>query len=153
MKDCVAEHIQTLCLSDPAFARKTMNPRKNMVNCFRYINRKAWDYVQDEIKASGITPGPDTLAYSCDVPDDLCYQWAEDYFNDPDADEDKEKEEKFVPKPYIGKSSKTAGKAKKTVPKKKVEKKPAARKSAEKPAENSEQITFGSFTMPEEKVG
>ena len=28
MKECVAEHIQTLCLSDPAFARKVMHPAK-----------------------------------------------------------------------------------------------------------------------------
>lgn len=146
MKDCVAEHIQTLCLSDPAFARKTMDPRKNMVNCFRYINRKAWDYVQDEIKASGITPGPGNQAYSCDVPDDLCYQWAEDYFNDPDAKED-QVEEEFVPKPYYGKPTKAPKKSR--TKKESAAKKPAAKK----PAKDSEQITFGAFTMPEEKAG
>lgn len=27
-----------------------------MVNCFKYITRKAWEYVQDEMKADGITP-------------------------------------------------------------------------------------------------
>ena len=146
MKDCVSEHIQTLCLSDPAFARKTMDPRKNMVNCFRYINRKAWDYVQDEIKASGITPGPGNQAYSCDVPDDLCYQWAEDYFNDPDAKED-QVEEEFVPKPYYGKPTKAPKKSR--TKKESAAKKPAAKK----PAKDSEQITFGAFTMPEEKAG
>ena len=48
----------------------------------------------------------------------MCFQWAVDYFNDPDAKEDHEDEEEFVPKPYIGgstfksKGSKTAkGKA------------------------------------------
>lgn len=57
MKECVSEYIQTLCLDDPAFARLTMHPKKTMIHCFQYISRKAWDYVQDELKASGIQPG------------------------------------------------------------------------------------------------
>ena len=40
--------------------------------------------------------------YGEDVPDDLCYQWAIDYVNDPDAKEDKEPKEIFKPKPYTG---------------------------------------------------
>ena len=39
LKECISEHIQTLCFSDPAFARLTMHPRKNMIHCFMYINR------------------------------------------------------------------------------------------------------------------
>lgn len=103
MKECVAEFIQTKCLEDIAFARLTMHPRKSMIHCFQHISRKAWDYIQDELKASGIQPGPGSQGYGCDVPDDLCYQWAEDYFRDPDAKEDHEEEEKFVPNPYYGK--------------------------------------------------
>ena len=38
------------------------------------FNRKAWDYVQDELKASGTRPGPGQQIYGCDVPDDMCYQ-------------------------------------------------------------------------------
>ena len=77
MKECVSEHIQMLCMEDTAFARLTMHPKKNMIRCFQYINRKAWDYVQDELKASGTRPGPGQQTYGCDVPDDMCYQWAE----------------------------------------------------------------------------
>ena len=125
MKECVAEFIQTKCLEDIAFARLTMHPRKSMIHCFQYISRKAWDYIQDELKASGIQPGPGSQGYGCDVPDDLCYQWAEDYFRDPDAKEDQEQEEKFVPKPYYGKSSSKATKAaKKKQEKKKTDPKP-----------------------------
>ena len=54
MKECVSEHIQMLCMEDTAFARLTMHPKKNMIRCFQYINRKAWDYVQDELKATVI---------------------------------------------------------------------------------------------------
>ena len=63
MKECVAEFIQTKCLEDIAFARLTMHPRKSMIHCFQYISRKAWDYIQDELKASGIQPGPGSQGY------------------------------------------------------------------------------------------
>ena len=114
MKECISEHIQTLCLSDRAFAERVMHPRKTMIHCTWYINRKAQEFVEQEMKDNGIKPDRNGI-YGCDVPDDLCYQWAEDYFNDPNAKEDQEEEEKFVPKPYVGKSktpSKTAAKGK-----------------------------------------
>ena len=106
MKDCVSEHIQTVCLENASFARFTMYPNKSMINCFRYINRKAREYIEQEMKDNDIKP--ENGVYGGDVPDDLCYQWAEEYFMDPDAPEDQtEKEEKFVPKPYQGKSVST----------------------------------------------
>ena len=147
LKECINEHIQTLCLSDPAFARLTMHPRKNMIRCFMYINRKAQEYVQDEIKLSGIQPGPGMQIYSTDIPDDLCYQWAEDYFRDPTVQEDEEKEEKFVPRPFQGKTV-TKTTPKKPAEKKKTAKKPAEKKEPEpkKPAEDG-QMSFGQMAM------
>lgn len=112
MKECVAEHIQSLCKKDTAFARKTMHPRKTMIKCFKYINRQARDYVKQEMADNDIKP--DGNGYGCDVPDGLCYQWAEDYFNSTDVPEDQEKEEKFVPKPYTGTPSKPAKSVKKS---------------------------------------
>ena len=116
MKLCVMEDVQTECLADPAFARLVMNPKKKMVNCFHYINRKAREYLEQEMKDNDEKPIAD--GYGCDVPDDMCYLWAEEYFMDMDAEEDKEKEEKFVPKPYSGKpaprSKKKADKKKPT---------------------------------------
>lgn len=109
MKECVSEYIQTLCLEDPAFARLTMHPRKTMIHCFHYINRKAREFVEQEMKDNDIKP--ENGVYGSDVPDDLCYQWAEEYFRDPNAKEDEEKEEKFVPRAYSGK---TGGKSKNT---------------------------------------
>ena len=96
------------------FSRLTMHPRKTMIHCFFYINRKAREFVEQEMKDNDIKP--ENGVYGSDVPDDLCYQWAEEYFRDPDAKEDQEKEEKFVPRAYNGKSNvkskstKTAGK-------------------------------------------
>lgn len=110
MKDCVSEHVQAMCRQDPAFARRTMHPRKSMMHCFWYINRKAKEFIEKEMKSNGTQP--EGGIYGDDVPDDLVYQWAVDYFNDPDAQEDKEKEEKFTPRPYVGKSSKASKSAK-----------------------------------------
>lgn len=147
MKECVSEHIQTLCFSDPVFARLTMHPRKNMIHCFQYINRKAQEYVQDELKASGIQQGPGLQIYSADIPDDLCYQWAEDYFRDPTVKEDEEQEEKFVAKPYVSKTG-TKTTVKKPAEKKKAEKKSAAKKQPEPkmPTEDG-QISFAQMAM------
>ena len=147
MKECVAEYIQTMCIEDPAFARKTMHPRKTMIRCFQYISRKAWAYIQDELKANGIQPGPGQQGYGSDIPDDLCFQWAVDYFNDPDAKEDHEDEEEFVPKPYIGgstsksKGSKTA-KGKTGDKKADTSKKAAAKEPSKKPAKDDSQLSL-----------
>lgn len=146
MKDCVAEHIQTLCLSDPAFARLTMHPRKKMVHCFQYITRKAWEYIQDELKADGIQPGQGAAGYGAAVPEELCYQWAEDYFRDPTAKEDEEEEETFTPKPYPGKAAPKT-KVKKPAEKKKTEKKPPEKKSEEKKPANDDQLSFGQMAL------
>lgn len=131
MKECVSEYIQTACLEDAAFARQVMLPQKNMVRCFQYINRKAYEYVQDEMKADGVQPGRDTPCYSSDIPDGLCYHWAEEYFRTMDVKEDKEAEEEFVPKPYAGRTT-ASSKGKKTGAKKSTAKKSAAAKPAEK---------------------
>ncbi len=127
MKICVTESIQTLCYEDMDFARMVMHPRKSMMNCFKYINRKALEYLKEEMKNSGEkTQGVQMVGG--DIPDGLCYQWAEEYFRDMDAQEDKTDEDKaFVPKPYTGK----------TTAKKKTDKKPAAKKSVPKASEKS----------------
>lgn len=142
MKECVAEYIQTLCVEDPAFARLVMNPKKNMVRCFQYISRKAWEYVQDELKANGIKPERGMQPYGCDLPDDLCYHWAEEYFRTPDVKEDQEEEEKFVPKPYYGGTSSKSKAKKKGEKKKTASVKPEIKKTEKKPASNDGQLSF-----------
>ena len=122
MKEAVSEHIQAKCREDAAFARLVMDPDKSMINCFQYINRKAREYAEPEMKDLGIER---TGTYGCDVPDGLCFQWAEDYFNDPNAKEDHKDEEKFIPKPYV--PNHKAAKAK-TAKAKSDKKKPAPEK-------------------------
>ena len=132
MKECVSEHIQSLCKKDTAFARKTMHPRKTMIRCFKYINRMARDYVKQEMEDNDIKP--DGGGYGCDVPDGIIYQFAEDYFNSTDVPEDCEKEEKFIPKPYTGTSAKPVKKTKK------AEKKP--KRQQNKPSGSYEQMSL-----------
>ena len=135
MKDCVSEYIQTKCLEDPAFARRVGHPHKSMIHCIWYINRKAREYIEQEMKDNGIER---TGVYGLDVPDGLCFQWAEDYFRDENAEEDHKDDEKFVPKPYVSTNRKAA--------KSKTDKKPspAAKPKAEKPkAPGMEQLTLG----------
>lgn len=136
MKECVSEHIQDLCRKDPAFARLTMHPKKSMINCFRYINRKAKEFVEQEMKDNDTKP--ENGIYGCDVPDGLVYQWAEEYMHDADAPEDAEKEEKFVSKPYVNTQPKTKSAASKT------KKSAKTKKKEEKQAETGEyeQMSF-----------
>lgn len=145
MKECVSEYIQTKCLDDPAFARLAMHPRKTMVHCFWYINRKAREFIQQEMKDNDIKP--ENGIYGGDVPDDLCYQWAEDYFRDLDAKEDKETEDKFVEKPYYGKSSSSKSSPRKKQ-KKDAEKKPDTTKQAEKPVLEGQLSFIGQMSLP-----
>lgn len=135
MKVCVSEHIQTKCLEDMDFARMAMHPRKNMINCFKYITRQARAYAEQEMKDNGEEPV--NGIYDTDVPDGLCYQWAEDYFNDLDAPEDKGKDEKFVPKPYTG------PKPRKTPAKKNDKKQKPPEQKAEPPADGGQMSLLG----------
>lgn len=136
LKECVAEHIQSICRKDPAFARLTMHPRKSMAHCFLYINRKAKEFILQEMEENGILK--DSNGYGSDVPDGFCYQWSEDYFHDADALEDEQKEEKFVSKPYTG----AAAKPKKAASKAKKSNKPAD-KTQKQESGNYEQMTLG----------
>ena len=141
MKQCVTEMIQIFCHEDLDLARQVMHPRKNMVNCFRYITRKAKEFVLQEMKDNDIKP--DREGYGSDVPDDLCYQWAKEYFFDMEAPEDKDpNEEQFVPKPYIGKT--TTSKAKKKTEKKKPEPKKV---EAPTPAPTANEGQLDMFSM------
>ena len=141
MKQCVTEMIQVFCYEDLDLARQVMHPRKNMVNCFRYITRKAKEFVLQEMKDNDIKP--DREGYGSDVPDDLCYQWAKEYFFDMEAPEDKDpNEEQFVPKPYVGKT--TTSKAKKKTEKKKPEPKKV---EAPTPAPSANEGQLDMFSM------
>ena len=115
MKICVTEDIQTKCLDNSVFARMVCHPKKSMINCFKYINKKAEDYVKAELEIHGQKAQGGFVE---DVPDDLCYLWAEEYFRDADAEVDKDKDDKFVEKTFYGGTSTAKTKKKEPSPKK-----------------------------------
>lgn len=116
MKICVAEHIQTKCLSDIAFSRQVMHPRKSMINCLKYITRHALEYIKQDMEDNGEEQEPGS--FGGDVPDGVCFKWAEDYFNDLEAKEDHVNDEKFVEKFYNGRHTKSKKAVAKKPPKK-----------------------------------
>ena len=150
MREFVTEHIQTKCLDDPAFARKVMHPRKSMIRCFWYINRKAQEFILKEMELRGEKPER-FERIGGDVPDDLCYQWAEEYFNDPSAEEDKDKDDEFVPKPFYGGTSYTPSQKKDTA-KKKDTVKPESRKNGACKDDDMGQMTMGDLGILKESA-
>lgn len=107
-----------------------------------------------EIRGNGMQPiqGADGI-YGGDVPDDLVFSWAEEYYRDPDAEEDKEEDAKFVPKSYG--SQKSSGKkrhTKKSEVEQKKEETVAVKKEAPKKTEDEAQISLGAFFRAEEKA-
>lgn len=82
---------------DADFARSIMNPDKCFANCIRYVGTQAYEKKKDDIQKQ-IRGGAQYAAFS--FPTKLYFQWATDYFNDLNAPEDKEPEEKFKPQPY-----------------------------------------------------
>lgn len=99
---------------------------------------------------NGETPKPGERIGG-DVPDGLCYQWAEDYFNDVDVKEDKDKEDEFVPKPYVSGYTPPSAK-KKDASKAKGSTKPTAKTSENKKASETNQITLGDLGMMKESA-
>lgn len=123
MKIEVGEHIKRMCVENPEFARKVMHPRKSIMRCFQFISKKARDYLMEEKKQLGEDSdfgyGGGRMDTCGDVPDELCYAWAVEYYEASDLDIDKDKDEKYKPG-YVPKknASKSAAKSKKEAPKK-----------------------------------
>ena len=139
LKECVSEYVQTLCLSDPAFARMVMHPRKSMAHCLQYINRKAREYLLAEMKDHGMEQRPDGI-YGGDVPEDTCYDWAEEYYRDANAKEDEVMKETFVPKAYMSAAAKNKRQPKKEKPAAKPA--PVIQMPKAEPAPKEEQVSM-----------
>ena len=166
MKECVSEYVQTLSLSDLNFARNTLYPKKNMRNCFRFIIRKAREYLETEgsldteepLEAGSPgsrRPGPQVRTLYGDVPDDLCYAWAEEYFRNSDIKEDQGKEDVYVPLPRPAASQRTKKKdSSKDKPKGDSgdsEKKISEKEPESSPEKTDENVQLSLFDMGPEK--
>ena len=163
MKECVSEYIQALSLSDTDFARFTLYSKKTMRNCFRYIIRKAREYLETEgtldtdepleaeNTSNGMTAWRAQTLYG-DVPDDLCYAWAEEYFRSSDIKEDQEKEDVYVPLPRPAGSRQPGRKTSAGKKTSEVSENPSVTEASEKKAEcistkKNENVQLSLFDM------
>ena len=133
MKESVAAYIIELSQKSENLSRNILHPQKSITNCYKYINRKARGYLEEQMKLTGEKPDKNGVI-GIDIPDNLCYQWAEEYYSSTNIDEDHEDEEKFEPKTY--RPSYTP-KAKKSAPKKKETPPPKEEPKAEESAQLS----------------
>ena len=99
MKESVAAYIIELSQKSEKLSRNILHPQKSITNCYKYINRKARGYLEEQMKLTGEKPDKNGVI-GIDIPDNLCYQWAEEYYSSTNIDEDHEDEEKFVPRTY-----------------------------------------------------
>lgn len=133
MKESVAAYIIKLSQESEDLSRNILHPKKSIINCYRYINRKALGYAEEQMKLTGETPDRNGVI-GMDIPDDICYMWAEEYYSSMDIPEDHEDEEKFEPRTYRPTTTKSA---KKTTPKKKETPPTPPEQKVEEPAQMS----------------
>lgn len=132
MKESVAAYIIKLSQESEDLSRYILHPEKDIVKCYRYINRKALGYAEEQMKLTGETPDKNGV-FGIDIPDDICYMWAKEYYSSTDIPEDHEDEEKFEPRTYRP----TTKPAKKTTTKKKETPTPPPATKVEEPAQMS----------------
>lgn len=77
MADFVKEYIIAYCDEDPGFVECVNNTEKSFMDCIGYIKKKALDWlkVQQNIELTNYAQG-----VGGDVPPDICYQWAVEYY-------------------------------------------------------------------------
>ena len=134
MKESVAAYIIELSQKSEKLSRNILHPQKSITNCYKYINRKARGYLEEQMKLTGEKPDKNGVI-GIDIPDNLCYQWAEKYYSSTNIDEDHEDEEKFEPRTY--RPSYTPKTAKKSTTKKKETPPPKEEPKADEPAQMS----------------
>jgi len=93
MADYVLEHILSCCENDAVFAEKVSQPDKSFMDCIKYIKDWALEWLKEQQKLeSSECANPTTVCG--DVPNEICYKWAVDYYNSVPAP-------KPAPKPYV----------------------------------------------------
>lgn len=138
MRVMVGEHIERKC-SDPEFSRLVLQPGKKMERCFRFIMRKAREYAEAEMKALGEQR---MGVYGTDVPDDIVYGWAEEYFTTPVTKEDEEDKPKPPAARPTAKPTTKPAKGKASGTSKPADAKKSPEKTTEKPKQEQLQLTL-----------
>lgn len=89
MTEQVQAYLDNHAKDDAVFAEKMRNPRKSIKNCIKYIAQKAQEYMEqnkDEYEMQG--------GYGGDIDDEICFGWANHYYDETDLEIDLTDEER-----------------------------------------------------------
>lgn len=89
MTEQVQAYLDKHAAQDAVFAEKMRNPRKSIKNCIKYIAQKAREYMEQH-KADFEMEG----GYGGDIDDEICYGWANHYYDETDLEIDMTEEER-----------------------------------------------------------
>lgn len=88
MTEQVQAYLEQHASEDEVFAYKMRNPKKSIKNCIKFIAQKAMAYMEKHKEEYEMENG-----YGGDVPDEICYGWANHYYDENDLEVDMTEEE------------------------------------------------------------
>lgn len=89
MKAQVKAYLDTHAKNDAVFAQKMANPRKSIEKCIIFIAMQAKTYMQEHKDDFSIDEG-----LCGDIDDEICYGWANHYYDEDNLEIDMTEEEK-----------------------------------------------------------
>lgn len=88
MTEQVQAYLEQHASQDAVFAEKMRNPKKSIKNCIKYIAQRAQAYMEKNKDEYTMEHG-----YGGDIDDEICYGWANHYYDETDLEVDMTEEE------------------------------------------------------------
>ena len=89
MTEQVQAYLDKHAQEDEVFAEKMRNPRKNIKNCIKYIAQMAQKHMEEHKEEFEMDGG-----YGGDIDDEICYGWANHYYDEDGLEIDMTEEER-----------------------------------------------------------
>lgn len=140
MTEQVQAYLDNHAKQDEVFAEKMRNPRKSIKNCIKYIAQRAQKYMEEHKEDFDMGNG-----YGGDIDDEICYGWANHYYDETDLEIDMTDEERKA------KREKEAAERRAKAEEAKKEAKQKAKAEA-KPAHKAEQAETPTPPTPTKKL-
>lgn len=93
MTEQVQAYLDRHAAEDEVFAEKMRNPRKNIKNCIKFIAQMAQKYMEEHKEDFDMGNG-----YGGDIDDEICYGWANHYYDETGLEIDMTDEERKAKK-------------------------------------------------------
>ena len=90
MTEQVQAYLDNHAKQDEVFAEKMRNPRKSIKNCIKYIAQRAQKYMEEQHKEDFDMGN----GYGGDIDDEICYGWANHYYDEDGLEIDMTDEER-----------------------------------------------------------